>query len=173
MGTTKKLENGNESIPFSEFNGKKYFLYKGEKYFSRGGRRLHLDVWKFYKGYIPKGYDIHHKDENVQNNDISNLSMVSRSLHARFTAKKRFKENPDFAKAFQAKGIEVAKEWHKSDAGREWHKKQGAETWWGREYKDKTCQQCGKDYKTRHAGISKFCHPNCKAKALRDRRKAL
>ena len=28
--------------------------------------------WKYY-GYIPEGFEIHHKDGNKHNNDISNL----------------------------------------------------------------------------------------------------
>jgi DNA-binding PadR family transcriptional regulator len=59
------------------------------------------------------------------------------------------------------KGVETAKEWHKSEDGLEWHKQQSIKSWENREYKIKVCES-GKEYETRHSGISKFCHQNCK-----------
>lgn len=153
------------------FNGKEYKLYKGEKYFSRGCKRLHTEMWKYHKGEIPKGYHVHHVDNNTHNNNITNLNLVHYSLHQRFSGKKRFKQNPEFAKEFQKKGIESAKEWHKSEEGSKWHSEQAKNGWRNKQYKELTCQQCGKTYTTRHQGLSKYCHNNCKAQALRDRRK--
>jgi hypothetical protein len=158
-------------VPIQIFNGKEYRLYKDENYFSRGRKRLHTEVWKFYKGDIPKGYHVHHVDGNSHNNDISNLNIVLASLHMRFEGKKRFKNNSEWAKEFHAKGIECAKEWHASKEGREWHSEHGKKMWINREYKTKVCQVCSKEYKTRHNGPSKYCHQNCKAAALRARRK--
>jgi len=83
---------------------------------------------------------------------------------ARFTGKKRFKENPEFYKEFYTKGIECAKEWHKSEEGRKWHIDHGKKCWINRPFKKLICKECGKEYETRHAGVSKFCHNNCKAK---------
>jgi hypothetical protein len=159
------------SLPVQIFNGKKYWLYKGERYFSSSNKRLHIEVWKFFKGEIPKGYHIHHIDGNRENNNISNLAMVQAELHLRFEGKKRFRENPEWAKDFHSKGIEKAKEWHKSDEGRKWHSEHGKKTWINREYKILVCEVCKKEYQTRHSGKSKYCHPNCKAQALRNRRK--
>jgi hypothetical protein len=34
---------------------------------------LHRYVWIKYNGEIPKGYSVHHIDENKENNDIMNL----------------------------------------------------------------------------------------------------
>jgi hypothetical protein len=158
-------------IPIQLFNGKEYRLYKGERYFSRGNKRLHTEVWKYYKGEIPKGYHIHHVDGNTSNNDISNLNLIEAKLHLRFEAKKRFKENKEWAKDFHAKGIEKAKEWHKSEEGRKWHIEHGKKCWINKEYRLLVCEVCNKEYKTRHSGVSKYCHPNCKATALRRRRK--
>lgn len=154
-----------------EFNGKKYRLYKDERYFSRGTKRLHTEVWKYYKGEIPKGYHVHHVDGNTHNNDVSNLNLIRAELHLRYEGKKRFKENPEWAKEFHTKGIEKAKEWHKSSEGKQWHSEHGKKTWINREYKVLVCEVCNKEYKTRHSGKSKYCHPNCKATALRRRRK--
>ena len=171
METNFTITESGYIIPVQWFNGKDFKLYKNEKYFSRGTTRLHTEVWKHYKGDIPKGYHIHHVDGNTQNNDISNLNMVLESLHQRFTGKKRIKDNPEWFKEFHSKGIEAAKEWHKSEVGLQWHSEQGKKTWHNREYKKHNCEVCNKEYETRHSGVSKYCHNNCKAKALRARRK--
>jgi hypothetical protein len=171
MEKSQDIEEGFKSIPTQTFQGKQYFLYPNERYFSKGSNRLHRVVWEHYNGKVPKGYHVHHVDGNTHNNEISNLNLLQGSLHLRFTSKKRVKENPEFFKEFQSKGIEAAKEWHKSDEGRLWHKKHGKECWVNRDIKTHICQQCGKEYTTRHAGLSKFCHNNCKAKALRARYK--
>jgi hypothetical protein len=41
----------------------------------------HRWVWMIEVGEIPKGFDIHHKDGNKDNNDISNLELITRSEH--------------------------------------------------------------------------------------------
>lgn len=42
---------------------------------------LHRAVWEFYNGKIPKGYHIHHKDENKKNNQIENLECLTKHDH--------------------------------------------------------------------------------------------
>ena len=69
------------------------------------------------------------------------------------------------------KGIESAKEWHKSKEGIEWHREHGKKTWVNRQKFKKNCIVCGKEYETPCPKTSKFCHQNCKAKSLRERRK--
>jgi hypothetical protein len=159
--TTKK----GQIVSTQTFDGKTYKLYENERYFSRGTKRLHTDVWIYHKGEIPKGYHVHHVDGDTKNNSIDNLNLIYSTLHMRYEAKKRFKNNPEFAKQFHAKGIEAAKEWHKSEEGREWHSQHGKNCWINKEYRTLNCQHCNKEYQTRHSGISKFCHNNCKAKA--------
>ena len=171
MDRNTEIKKGLSNVPTQTFNGKTYYLYDNENYYSKGRKRLHRVVWEYYKGKIPKGYHIHHIDGDTKNNDISNLSLIEASLHLRFEGKKRFKNNPDFAKEFHAKGIEKAKEWHKSDDGKKWHSEHGKKTWINKKYIKKVCQECGNEYKTRHSGISKFCHNNCKAKSNRRSRK--
>ena len=106
-------------VPVQIFDGKEYRLYEGESYFSRGCKRLHVEVWKKYKGTIPKGFHVHHKDGNTHNNEIANLNIIRGELHLKYEGKKRFKNNPEFAEEFHAKGIEAAKVWHGSNEGKE------------------------------------------------------
>ena len=171
MDSNISIKIGNDGYPFQEFNGKIFRLYPKERYFSRGATRMHTEVWKFYNGVIQKGCHVHHINSNTWDNRIENLEIKEASKHQREHAKKRFKENPEWAKDFHAKGIEAAKEWHSSEEGIKWHRKQGAETWINRPYKTLICEVCGKEFQTRHAGITKYCHNNCKARALRKRRR--
>ena len=162
---------GDDGLPTQKFNGKDFKLYPREHYFSRGTKRIHVQVWESVNGKTPKGFHIHHKDGNTWNNSIDNLECIEGKKHLSIHGKERFKNNPEFAKHFQSKGIEKAKEWHKSKEGRLWHSEHGKRTWENREYKKHKCEQCGSEFESRHGGIVKFCHNNCKAKALRYRRK--
>jgi len=42
---------------------------------------IHREVWTYFKGNIPDSYDVHHKDGNKCNNDISNLQIANRAIH--------------------------------------------------------------------------------------------
>jgi hypothetical protein len=113
------------------FNGRKYNRYPNatqsahRRYYTLGGGNglLHRDVWAFHNGPIPDGHDVHHKDGNWDNNDISNLECLPKSLHC--------KEHVQFSSEFHkrpeqlehlAKIRDKAAEWHRSEEGRAWHK---------------------------------------------------
>ena len=78
-----------------------------------GVRLLHRDVWTYYNGPIPEGYEIHHKDENPANNDISNLECLSMEEHHK---KHPFKGGHVFTK----EDYDKAAAWHKSAEGHKW-----------------------------------------------------
>lgn len=63
---------------------------------------------------------------------------------------------------------ERAAEWHKSEAGRVAHSIIAKQAWADKKSRKCVCQHCGKDYETTGT-VSKFCGPNCRAKALRRR----
>lgn len=44
---------------------------------------LHRDVYRDHHGPIPDGYHVHHVDHDPDNNDPSNLAVISPSDHAR------------------------------------------------------------------------------------------
>lgn len=160
-----------DGVHYQVFNNKRYYLYKGERYFSSSSKRLHIQVYKNKYGDVPKGFHVHHKDGNRANNDISNLELITAKEHLSQHSKKRVKDNPSFFIKFQAMGQNTAKIWHSSTEGLAWHKKHGKNSWKNRKYKTHQCLQCGKYFESRYSGIIKYCHNNCKAKALRERRK--
>lgn len=70
---------------FTHFNGFKYTL-RNNGYFGKTTQKrtlLHRDVYEFYNGEIPEGYDIHHIDEDKTNNKIENLMCLPKSEHTR------------------------------------------------------------------------------------------
>lgn len=92
---SEPVKNYGQYSGWQKFNGLYYYLYKGEKYYSKGNRKLHRVVWQFYNGEIPKGYDVHHVDENRANNDISNLMLRKSSRHRSQHTTKYHAENKD------------------------------------------------------------------------------
>ena len=59
------------SSKYQYFNGLKFTRDDKTGYYlnSTIEKRMHRYVWEFYNGPIPKGYDIHHKDEDKANNE--------------------------------------------------------------------------------------------------------
>lgn len=49
--------------------------------------RIHVLVAKAFIGDIPKGYHVHHKDGNKQNNHVDNLEIIHPSKHREETLK--------------------------------------------------------------------------------------
>jgi len=76
--------------PIQEFDGKKFTLRNTGYFGSTTNERtlLHRYKWEYYNGKIPKGWDIHHKDENKWNNEISNFECLPKADHARIYTKR-------------------------------------------------------------------------------------
>jgi len=146
-----------------------YFMSSACKRTGYKTKRLHRYVWEKHNGEIPKGMHVHHIDGDTTNNEISNLEIVTSMEHS----KKHYAENlPKWRRNMDIARI-AAIEWHKSEAGREFHKRLGKLSWTNKQWHPATCQQCGKGYTTPYPERSKFCGNNCKASALRARRRLL
>lgn len=113
------------------FNGFLYQKYSDRPYYERVGGHyfLHRDTWIYYKGEIPEGYHIHHKDENTSNNTIENLEMLTaedhRELHKEALIKRS--TSPEHFEHL-AKIRPLTVEWHGSKEGKEWHKAHALKT---------------------------------------------
>ena len=70
---------------YQDFNGSRYTINNcGYLRKTDGSRELmHRDVWEYHNGPIPKGWDVHHRDENKKNNAIENLECLPKSEHTR------------------------------------------------------------------------------------------
>lgn len=136
---------------------------------------LHRKVWEKFNGPIPEGYEVHHRDEDTTNNDISNLEMITFEEHkskhreASSVRGKILAENGHLEKI-----REMTKEWHASDEGLEWHRKHAANVF-GKENRSKVkmkCVVCFKEYEAdnlvaKQKDGSKFCSNNCKSRYRR------
>lgn len=155
--------------PAQIFNGRRFIKHKGERYYTNGPTKLHRYVWEFYNGKIPKGFHVHHEDEDMSNNHISNLKLFKKKKHLQHHGKERYRNNKKWFKKFHSAGIKAAAEYHKTKEGREKNKRIAIEykTHLHFQIKEKrVCEQCGKDY-TAVMPKQKFCSNNCKSQFRR------
>jgi hypothetical protein len=157
-----------------EFNGFKYRLsgnyYRRNVWGSQGPSNLHRAVWQFHKGPIPEGHEVHHKDEDTFNNVIENLDCVPMHEHQRAHMLERIARGELQPPSKEA--LEIAAMWHKSKDGRAWHVQNALKVWQNRQWYPVKCVVCSKEFEAPNPGRAKYCHPNCRQQALRDRRKA-
>lgn len=162
------IENNDVAI----FDGLKFRRDKKTGYYlnAKTHKRLHVYVWEYYNGSVPDGYEIHHIDFDKNNNDISNLALLTRTehmqLHSNSWSKERYDKQIRILKEIV---VPKASEWHKSKDGREWHKKHY------NDMKDKlhtqanfTCMMCGKSFTAQVTQHNKFCSNACKSHYRRE-----
>lgn len=146
----------------------KYYVQSSGKYLAsreriNGERLLHRQVWVKHNGKIPKHHDIHHKDGDWRNNDISNLECISKTDHARDHLVERLNDpvQRQILDSGLAKAREAAKLWHSSPEGIEWHKANGEKTWASKSTYKVTCQKCGSEFDTYWPTKAKYCSKSC------------
>lgn len=156
------------------FDGGLYRLWPSERYFARGGKKLHREVWRVAFGDIPDGCHIHHKDSNPANNQLSNLECLPFREHLSETARNSNARNP---RPFTQEARNKAAEWHRSEAGLLWHRRHAerVKEWivWAR--KDMPCVYCGKIFKAfSRSGptAQKYCSEVCRIANYRKRKAA-
>lgn len=158
------------SDTIQEFDGVRYYLCG--KYFQRKGRRLHIAVWEYHNGPVPEGHHIHHVDTDRSHNWIGNLECLSVPDHL---GGRHGEESGIRGLRSISRAIAASTAWHASDKGRQWHSEHFEKNI--RPTMDKrvaaVCQECGSDYLVSAARVAqgKFCGQNCRARALRKRRK--
>ena len=69
--------------PFQMYDGKKFTLRNTGYYSLTTDDRclMHRYVWGKEKGKIPKGFDIHHLDEDRANNEVDNFECLPKPEH--------------------------------------------------------------------------------------------
>ena len=153
------------SEKYQYFDGTKFTRDEKTGYYQNSTihKRMHTYVWEYYNGKVPKNYEVHHKDFDRSNNDITNLQLLSKSAHRKLHAELLTQDERDWKRNnMNTVARPKAIEWHKSGEGRNWHKQQYEHT------KDllhkKTefvCLNCGKVFVGEHN--SKYCCNNCKS----------
>ena len=147
------------SPTIQEFDGERFYLCGN--YFQHQGKRLHIAVWKYHNGDIPKGYHVHHIDEDRSNNQIDNLYLFPAGMHSSWHQKGREKYQQKHIKDMQ----KLASEWHKSDEGRKMHSRIAKGQWENAEPITYVCTECGMEFQSLHhyGDENHFCSNKCKA----------
>jgi len=143
-----------------EFLGLVYRKYKGR--YRRNGKKLHREVWKAFNGEIPAGYDIHHIDLNLDNNDISNLQCLPKSVHRELHAKLRTGQphNKVIKEIFQCEVC--GKQYEAFNTSRNRFCSTACQNKYFRKVLKKKCAWCGKEFETTNSR-TKFCSKKCAA----------
>ena len=111
---------------------------------------------------------VHHIDHNNDNNEISNLMLLTTKEHDRIHFEEMTEEEKERRrKNLKENAMPKAKEWHKSEEGRKSHLEHYEKV------KDKlykkynfTCSVCGKQFESTQIR-SKFCCNVCKSRYWR------
>ena len=156
------------------YDGKRFTLCEGKKYHYNSSvrRHLHQYIWEEANGAIPEGWEVHHKDLNPYNNDLSNLEAMPAEEH-RAIHRELNKNNPErmafWRDNLNEKARPKACEWHGSEAGIAWHKEHYERM------KDKLhqtitikCDCCGEEAVVPKNKRNRFCSNRCKSKWRRD-----
>lgn len=96
---------------------------------------LHRAIWEKANGPIPEGFDIHHIDHNIYNNELSNLELINKAKHHSMHLKEAHNVPLEELKRRAAKARKNT--WVKH-----------------------TCKQCGKIFYG-HSTYGWFCSPAC------------
>lgn len=158
------FDNGDLAVynGFSFRRDKRTNYYLSSRAIGERRKRLHVYIWEQEKGEIPKGFQVHHIDGNKFNNCVENYSLLSASKHSESHGRTLTKEQKDcLRKNIIEKAQPKAKEWHGSEDGIKWHKEHYGLSLGMVQLKDFTCEQCGKNFKSKYA--PRFCSNNCKS----------
>ncbi|MBR1398089.1 MAG: HNH endonuclease [Selenomonadaceae bacterium] len=159
-GNLPKIEIIDDS--HQKFNGITYCKTKNQNghYFKLVS--MHRAVWTYFNGEIPVGYDIHHIDFDKENNDISNLIMLTKSqhqsIHSSINGKKTRKERKIFT------CIACGQEFEANNMGHNLYCSQECCTKYAQMvlYTEKRiCKMCGKEFTAYKYAGHKFCSHKC------------
>ena len=151
---------------------KKTGYYLSSKKIDGRRKRLHVYVWEKYNGKVPKGYAVHHIDEDKRNNEPSNLTIITKKEHAVLHGETKSEEQRErMAENVVLYAMPKAKEWHGTEEGHKWHSEHGKEVMDNRPSVKYVCTYCGNEFETKHLygkGSNTFCSNKCKAAYRRE-----
>lgn len=130
-------------------------------------KRLHVYVWEHYNGEVPKGYHIHHKDHDKNNNEVENLVLLSAHEHQTLHGNSWSEERKEWARQNLIDNARPkASEWHGSEDGKKWHSEHAKKVFGNLPFKTFVCTYCGQEFqsrKTRKENQNCFCSGKCSA----------
>jgi hypothetical protein len=148
--------------PQSKKHGNRsYFRRVKQKNKKRKTWLLHREVWKKYKGEIPAGMIVHHIDGDFANNDISNLSLMTRSDHVSNHNLKRWSD-PIAVEKQRQKLKKLSTDFLKTEKGMDHLKRIAKLSMKNFIPEEMLCWNCGKKFMSRtnrHDDL--FCSAEC------------
>ena len=130
-------------------------------------KRLHVYVWEHYNGEVPKGYHIHHKDHDKNNNEIENLVLLSAHEHQTLHGNSWSEERKEWARQNLIDNARPkASEWHGSEDGKKWHSEHAKKVFGNLPFKTFVCTYCGQEFQSRKTmkdDQNRFCSGKCSA----------
>ncbi len=129
---------------------------------------LHRFIWLYVNGEIPEGYEIHHRDFNHDNNDISNLELLQREEHIAIHKELKKNKKPVMKKE-KFVCVYCGKEYEAFHVGSNKYCSAECRYAAAREQYDETrvCPQCGKSFSAYKYGKQKFCSYECMFASMR------
>ena len=126
---------------------------------------LHHLIYSYFYGEIPNGFEVHHKDFNPANNDISNLKLLTKAehtiLHNQSKSNHVIRECPGCGKNFVATE-KSRKIFCSQSCSSKTHCKNPDKVL-------KVCPCCGKEFESRKFSKRQYCNPKCCRKAYNER----
>lgn len=171
-----KTFTGDDGRPTQMFRGYIYKLYESDpRYFistRKKKTRLHVDVWSDVHGQRPpKGFHVHHVDDDKTNNHPDNLQLLRAGKHLSDHLKKRVQENPVYYQEMAKRIVKKAAEWSKTEKGLQF-RREHVKNVLSKASKhlfevtiNKVCENCGKQYKAKliTEKTARFCKNSCKS----------
>ena len=119
-----------------------------KKLFIKNGKKtpvwLHRYIWEKANGEIPKGFVIHHRDGNPENNALDNLVCITQKEHSK--AHPWTVDRIESQKIHLEKIRSLTKAWHSSPEGIAKHSEIGGQAHRNFEPHEKECKNCGKSF---------------------------
>ena len=128
---------------------------------------LHRYIYAKEHGEIPKGFVIHHKNENPLDNSLDNLCLMSKAEHQALHGKLLWEKANAFKKRKMQEKMFANQNWnwHRSEIGRKTMsiraKKQMSQK------RLIVCAECGKEAKVVKNCRARFCSQKCKRRLYR------
>ena len=125
---------------------------------------IHRFIWQYFNGKIPEDCDVHHLDFNHDNNDISNLQLLTKAEHKQIhlaIKKKHVIKNPKKKSKFIC--AQCGREYEAVNAGN--NKFCSAECQKAYDSKIRICEICGKEFSRVYD--SRFCSQKCVGEYLK------
>ena len=148
------------------FDGKRYKLYKGQRYFKRtdkkmskgGVKYLHRAVWEYNNGAIPKHLMIDHINRNRSDNRIENLRLATPSENRRNVDPKVNEAHTQRLKEYNSQDCG---KWWQDDEKKKMRSLKLSLSWKNRPCTERTCILCGKTFWAKHNKAC-YCSKECR-----------